>query len=249
MNTIKILLVTFVKNEGTMLSHFINHYYNEVDQILIHNDNSTDNSMEQIKEIYHNIEIVTLTKVPTPEKWESFLLRFTNLRNNSLNIAREKGFDLVIIVDADEFLNPPVGFSSLRSYLNWFASSKFAAVRAIGFDIIGNKSQYPETIELGFLEAEFRNMVRYKNMMDKPCIFNTKKCQSISFAPGAHNANINAAGEIWSPISPILLHYKFISLEYARSRVSKNNQTISDPDFNIHKSRAQNIDILLESLL
>ncbi|MDR0220964.1 MAG: glycosyltransferase family 2 protein [Lachnospiraceae bacterium] len=101
----RICAVAMVKNESDIIESFIRHTLTFCDQMLILEDRSDDNTLEIIdKLIAEGLPIVVFTNQETFGYYQS------NITTKLANLAIERyGADLVLPLDADEFLFAPHG--------------------------------------------------------------------------------------------------------------------------------------------
>lgn len=203
----KLWVYTLCWNEEKILPYFLRHYGEWLcaDKIIIHDNESTDNSLAVIKEFGHlDIEV---RSYGTKD-----LDSITKIRNECWHEARGKA-DWVLIVDMDEFLfhNDIFGFFDRCEKLG------VDIVRPYGFEMISrtfpvdNGKQIWEMIRTGV----------QCGLYSKPCLFRPDRVVDISYAHGAHDCEVIGTTRYMPSGSCRLLHYKHLSWEYFWQRTEE----------------------------
>lgn len=206
----KLCVITLCFNEDIILPFFIRHYEQFADRIVFYDGMSTDRT----REIISACPIAELRDLDTGGQLDDG----ANIAVKN-NAYRSMDGDWFIIVDCDEFLVHP----DLRGFLAKCDELNINAVRCEGWNMIGDA--VPEG---GSLIAAMAEGVRDDYTIaffDKLALI--RKDADVQFAPGAHQFELRNGRR--APGLPVkLLHYKWLSLDYVRSkarklRLSQNN--------------------------
>lgn len=218
----KIACYALAHNEELMLPHFIKHYKQFCDKIVIYDNMSTDNT-KQIA-LDNGCEVV---------QWESPDKKlndqcYIDIKSNCFKKDRDH-YDWVMTVDSDEFYTHKDGIDKFLSTLDGYKKTGVTLPKIQGFNMVGNISIH--SIKSIFNIDEGVPSVSYS----KRCLFNPKV--DITWSWGCHPEHskkyINNSTIIESKDTEIiLLHYKFINLDYVvqkhfyyKSRLSDFNKT------------------------
>lgn len=201
-------------NEEKMLPFFFRHYDDIADQYFVFDNGSTDQSLAMLK----SHPKVTLEHFDIQDN--SLIRSAQHLFNHFWKASRNKA-DWIIVCDIDEHLYHP----NLKQYLQQCTSQGITLVVPQGYQMISDS--FPG--EGKTLCRSVRTGVR-STLFDKPQIFNPNAIQEMNFGPGRHQAA--PAGEIIRPHSSevLLLHYKYLGLEYLSSRYSTLKQGLREDD-------------------
>lgn len=197
-------LYTICWNEEYMLKYFFKYYDALVDRYVFFDDGSTDQTLG-ILEKHPKVEIRPLPRIVDND---SFVLASQQVLNNCWKESRGSA-GWVIVTAVDEFLYTP----NLKAYLIECAKNGVTAVPALGFQMISrtlpsSDQNLPAIVKRGCPWS----------MMNKLSIFNPDKIIEINQGPGSHTAE--PAGEVRYPEKDVLLllHYKYLSVEYTFRR-------------------------------
>lgn len=98
-NIMKIISISRIKNEEDIIESFIRYHLNFIDEMVIIEDYSNDETYEILKELQNEdlpIHIYRNSKEPIPQQ---------EVINNAFNIAlNDLGADMIVPLDGDEFL-------------------------------------------------------------------------------------------------------------------------------------------------
>jgi glycosyltransferase involved in cell wall biosynthesis len=207
-----IYVYTIAYNEEVMIPFWLRHYSKFATKLIIYDNFSTD-STRQIITSFPNTEI------------KQFDTKNTLDENNLLKIKNEcykeaRGYaDLVIVCDVDEILY----HQDIIGFLKYCLEQKITFPRVLGFQMVGKQvptfGQIYDHIKTGVeFERESKHII-FDPLLD------------INFTTGAHECNPIGAIKS-SEDSFLLLHYKFLSLDFVIkrynllcSRLSENNKT------------------------
>jgi glycosyltransferase involved in cell wall biosynthesis len=204
----KIACYALAYNEELMLPHFIKHYKQFCDKIVIYDNMSTDNT-KQIA-LDNGCDVIT---------WESSDKGlndqcYIDIKSNCYKKDREN-FDWVLTIDTDEFYTHKNGIDSLLSTLEKYKKNGITLPKVQGYNMVGSSSL--ESIDSVFNINEGVPSVSYS----KRCIFNPKI--NMNWSWGCHPEHgkkyLNHPSIIESECAELLLlHYKFINLDYVIQR-------------------------------
>jgi len=201
-------------NEEKMLPFFFKHYDNIADQYYIFDNGSTDNSISMLRE---NPKVV----IDRFEIEGNSLVKSAQDKFNQFWKGSRGKADWVIVCDADEHFYHP----NLRIYLQECTSKGITLIVPDGYEMVSNF--FPSSDQP--LHETVRNGVRSQTY-DKPQIFNPNAIQEINFSPGRHTAS--PTGDVKKPSNNdvLLLHYKYLGLDYINSRFPALKQGLREGD-------------------
>lgn len=199
---IELFLLCF--NEQRMIPHTLNYYTQFCNQITIFDNDSTDNSVELIKNFDSSIQI---KRLDTGGEHREDILRDT--RNTCW---KESNADFVIVCDMDEFLYHP----SLVEQLRVAREKKVAIPVVTGYNMIADtfpedhSNLIMEQVQVGYKDRRF----------DKNIIFDPKQVKDINFRPGSHLCypEFYNASVVDALVEFKLLHYKYLDKSYLYNR-------------------------------
>ena len=198
-------------NEEKILPFTLDYYSVICEQIFVYDNMSTDSS----DEIYKRYPKVTVVK------WDSnneindtnyIMIKNSCYKTNSVNV------DWVIVCDCDEILYHP----NLINMLKYYQKIGVDVPRIDGHDMVSEN--FPEYDGKLITEIVKTGGETYKPMC-KNIVFNPKK--NINFGYGAHkmfcdNCKYSDDAEL------MLLHYKFLGLDYVAKRYGMLEQRLSE---------------------
>lgn len=196
-------------NESRFIRHYLNHYANICSKIIIHDNESTDDTV-QIAKQYSNVEIQTFK---TGGKFNEAAM--TKLRNNCWK--ETKDCDYVIVGDADEILYSEYLMDDIEE-LKYRGT---AVPEIAGFNMFSEK--FPDDYSSP-ITAQVKTGVPDSNYA-KCIIFDPKAVKEINFTAGSHKCypvynyrhKINGS-DVEDPVILFLLHYKWLDKEYVRQK-------------------------------
>jgi hypothetical protein len=199
----QIHLHTLCWNDIAMLDFFFRHYTPWVDRFFIADDGSDDGTRAYLQE-HPKVTLVDLDR-PDPD---SFVVSAKEYYDTDWRKSRGVA-DWVVVTNIDEHLYHP----DMRSYLRQCRSAGVTAIPALGYQMVSQTFPDPESI----LTREIRRGVPWLKM-SKLGIFKPDAIEKIAYSPGRHR--VNATGQIrFAERDEVLnLHYKFLGLDYVRSR-------------------------------
>lgn len=202
-------------NEERMLPYFFRHYDKIADKYYILDNNSTDNSYEIVKS--HPNVVVDKVDLEGDSMVKAALKQYNSMWKQSRGIA-----DWVIICDVDEHFYHP----DLKEYLKKCTDNGITSIIPTGYEMISD--MFPNS------NKPLCDIVNYgvrEEKMDKPELFNPNEIKEINFIPGRHYAY--PEGNVIRPTSNevLLLHYKYLGLDYLGKRYSELKTGIRKTDF------------------
>lgn len=190
-------------NEEYMLPFFLEHYSFATD-IIIYDNHSTDRSVEIMKS--YDVQI---RKAGAKTHLEEFEL--AEIKNSRWK--EKRNYDLVFIVDIDEFIHP-LEFDGQHSIYQPYGYQMLCnELPAHGKPII-------EQVKTGAKDSTY----------DKMCVFNPAKIEEINYAVGCHKANPIGDISIYHEPNLKLFHYNYLTLDYHLNRYKERGKRISAID-------------------
>jgi hypothetical protein len=192
-------------NEGRLLPFFFRHYDKFVDRYFIHDNQSTDASLD-ILAAHPRVTILPLTL-----DGDSYVQAMVPAMNRMWQVSRGQA-DWVAVVNVDEFFWHP----DMAAYLRRCRLAGITWLESIGFQMIATR--FPEEGEN--LARNIRQGMR-STTYDKPAFFNPNAIEGSGFGLARHIAApigriVRAARQ-----EILLLHYKHLGLEYVLARANE----------------------------
>lgn len=190
-------------NEAKMAGFFLRHYGAFAERIVVYDEDSTDGSPSLLRSAPN----VTLKRFVRTQP-DSFDLSKKALYDACWKESRGTA-DWVMIVDMDEHVHHPRLVAQLAEYKR--AGVTF--VPALGFQMFTD--EFPGK---GERLSETRTRGAPDRWYSKPIVFDPDAVDELNLAIGGHSAQ--PTGRIVLPAEDelMLLHYKFLSLEYVAAR-------------------------------
>ncbi|PZO76080.1 MAG: hypothetical protein DI629_16365 [Mesorhizobium amorphae] len=193
-------------NEIRLPPYFFDHYDSIVSKYFIHDDGSTDGSVDYLRS-RPNVELQVFEHGP-----DSYIEPATDFYNEAWKKSRGSA-DWVIVVNIDEHIYHPDIAKKLRD----FEATNITAVRCVGWQMVS--ASFPDGPSL---PEAVQNGVRATNL-DKTALFKPSFIEEINFLPGRHVANPRGLVNISESDGFKLLHYKFLGFDYLKSRYAEMN--------------------------
>jgi hypothetical protein len=189
-------------NELRMLPFFLRHYLPFVDRIFLFDDGSDDGSLEYLR----GYPQVVVERVPSGP--DSFIDREQLLYNTCWKRSRGRA-DWVITPNIDEHLY----HSDLFAYLEACRDRGVTAIPALGYQMISES--FPRSNECLCDSIQYGMPWR---QMNKLLVFDPHAIEETNFSVGIHKAS--PVGRVVYPDQDelLLLHYKYLGLDYLLSR-------------------------------
>lgn len=197
-------LYTVCKDEARMLPFFFRHYDPWVSRYVVYDDDSSDDSLEQL-ERHSKVEVRTFRRSHPESFVESERTLFESCWKESRGQAQ-----WVALVNIDELLYHP----DLPRFLAESRRNGYTALPAVGYQMVS--SSFPSPPEP--LTQQVRDGMRW-NMMDKLCLFDPDAIETPQYSEGRHRANPTGELRMPEPGELLLLHYKYLGLDYLTQRL------------------------------
>ena len=190
-------------NEELMLPFMLRHYAPWVERFVIYDSQSTDGSVELLRRM-PKVEIRNLVWT----RPDGMVETLQDLHNSCWKESRGTA-DWVIVADVDEFLYHP----DLFGYLRRCRKRGVTCIPALGYEMVSDRFPMPDDALL----TAVRRGVPHR-MMSKLRLFDPNAVEEKNFGPGGHVAE--PAGRIVYPQKDelLLLHYKWLGLDYLQRR-------------------------------
>jgi hypothetical protein len=199
-------------NEERLMPYFLRHYAGEADRLFMLDGGSRDGSRELIKACPKaTVEASPFAEGGYDEQ------KFVDYLSERCWAARNKA-DLVMVVDADEFLYDPRG---LRAALSDYGRHGIRTVKMQGYQMAAevfpedNGQRLTELVWLGVRDEEYDKVAAFDPGIE------------VEWSPGRHNCRTNV--EIAST-GMKLLHYRYFGEEWLRERNAGNFARRSEAD-------------------
>jgi len=205
-------LYSILRNEIKILPYFLRHYQTFVNEFFIFDDDSDDGTAEELGK-YKNITILKPGMHGIDDR------HFRGLHQNEYKLRSRGKCDIVICVDADEFIYN----SELVDELEKFKNSKNHIVKPEGWTMFSENfcntdGQIYDEIKTGYRDVWY----------DKPIIF--KPSIDIKWDLGRHGVKeVDMPGVVINKESKIkLLHYRYLGKKYCEERHARDYSRLSE---------------------
>ena len=200
----KVYLYTILWNEEEMLGFFFRHYDSIVDRYFVYDNGSTDRTRELLA-AHPKVEIRPFV-FSHPD---SYVLSAQTLHESMWQESRGVA-DWVIVTAVDELLYHPVG---LPRYLRERAQAGDTALPALAFQMVSDT--FPVADEN---LAESRRLGVPLDHYNKLSVFNPDAIEATQYDVGRHRAKPRGRVRYPRRDELLLLHYKFLGLDYVARR-------------------------------
>lgn len=198
-----------------MLDFFFRHYAPFVERFFIHDDGSTDGTLEYLAR-RSDVEVCPLQRVDPVSYVASSLHMYETSWHQSRGLA-----DWVIVTNIDEHLFHP----HFAQYLEEQTAAGVTAIPALGYQMLTPTFPAPDSV----LSSDYRTGAPWHEM-SKLDLFRPTAIESTGYAPGRHRAA--PRGHVVYPERDELLnlHYKYLGIDYilARHRQAQPRRLIKD---------------------
>jgi glycosyltransferase involved in cell wall biosynthesis len=199
---ITITVITITYNEERIIPFFLKYYSTFADHIVVYDNLSSDNT-KKICEEFKGCKITVIEYNSNDLLDDSIYLEIKN------NAYKNYDTDYCIIVDVDEFLY----CTDLKKFL--YEHKDILTFKATGFNMISK--EFPEKDNILQIKSGVRDAT-----FDKCVLFKNNYISKIEYHPGCHSGNFFDTNN--NKVIPFctnyikLLHYKFMSFEYAYTK-------------------------------
>jgi glycosyltransferase involved in cell wall biosynthesis len=200
-------------NEEYMLPHFLAHYGEIADRIVIVDDGSTDNSLALLDSV-PKVEVRPTNRLAT----EPYIPFNKNLYDNIWKESRGQA-DWVIVGNIDELLYA----HHLRNYLLACTRNGVTVVPVIGFEMVSREPVQQAQHLLSTVRTG-----AFSEWMSKLAIFNPLAIEEINYSDGRHKCN--PVGDVVLPDDDCVLnlHFKQVGLERTFKRLQDQDKRRSE---------------------
>lgn len=202
-------------NESKMIEHTLNYYSNFCDNITIIDNQSTDNSVNIVREKFPDVIVKELNT--NGEYREDIQIEVRN------NCWKESVADFVIMADMDEFI---VDHDILKT-LNKMLDRKVAFPKVKGFNMVSKK--FPNDYSISILDQVVKGF--RDNTFDKCILFSPKMIKNMNFGPGSHmcKPEFKEGYKLEDHNFQMnLLHFKYLGREYLYDKHGTYAKRMSD---------------------
>ena len=208
-------LYTICWNDAHMLPFFFRHYDRFVSRYFFFDDGSDDGSLEWLR-TRPNVEVQQFVRSDPA----SFVISEQLLSNQCWKRSRGSA-DWVIVTDVDEHLFHDDLVGLLRRYIGL----GITFVPAPGFQMVSN--EFPDREEMLCYN---RTSGALWSMYSKASLFNPNAISEINYSIGRHRAA--PTGRVVAPAKDALrlLHYKYLSFDWAYARHQQLRQGLGPKD-------------------
>lgn len=199
----RVHLYTQSLNEAPQLPFFFRHYDPWVDRYVFFDDGSTDGTLEALA-AHPKVEVRRFIRaVP-----DSFVASAQRLHDSHWKESRGQA-DWVVVTAVDEHLHHP----DLPGYLARCEAAGVTMIPALGHQMVATTFPAADTLLCGTLTQG----TPYAGM-NKLSLFKPDALRETRFLPGRHAAN--PVGDLACPLHDrlLLLHYKYLGLDYLLRR-------------------------------
>jgi len=185
----KVNIIAFIKNEEKLIESFIRYHQKIVNQIIIVDNGSTDNTIDIIKK-FDNIQIIY--------DYSDFDLK----GEICSNIIKQMNEDIVIPLDADEFIIYDDGFTIsddtklVKSYLQNLLINGYKYKINNIYNKLNNDLYHTDTKILNYPKI----ILPIKNFISIDC--------------GFHEGKVNTNNDLYNSINISYVHYHYYDKQY-----------------------------------
>jgi glycosyltransferase involved in cell wall biosynthesis len=198
----KIAVYTICHNEEILLPFFVRHYSWAEEIVIIDND-STDESLSKVSHIPN----VIVRSVRSDKALGEALL--TDVKNACWKSRRGSGYDYVAIVDCDEFL----WGKEILHFFDQCILQEVTIIQPVGIDMVGDFVPNAESPLCQSIVSGFSNP-----FYSKPCIFAPNSISDINFQPGSHRCSPVGLVNLLRTEEIRLMHFRYLSEEFFLNR-------------------------------
>jgi len=201
-------------NEEKMLPFMFQHYEPFVERFIIY-DNYSDDQSESIIHAHPNTEV---KKYSMGGQINDFV--YLDIKNNCWKKSRGKA-DFVIVCDTDEFLYHK---KDILEVLQGLKKNGYTMVKPSGYNMYSE--DYPSYNPQCPLTEQVKRGIRIP-FFDKCILFDPHAVVEVNYLPGAHECSPWGKIKMTSDSGFMLLHYKYLSVEWLIERYRQYAQRLS----------------------
>jgi len=194
-------------NESKLLPHFLNHY-KTADRIIVLDNESTDNSVEIIKD--SGREVISFSSNNTFDD-----ILHCNLKNTIWKNSKDSA-NFVIVQDLDEFVHFPDYPCNIKKGLSEIKNLNAKFVYLKGYEMTCTDDEF-DNIPLESNIYKYVNKGFYSENYSKPNLINPKAITDTNWSAGNHIINSTPKFDS-TDFNVLLLHYKHIGYNYEFNR-------------------------------
>lgn len=217
---VKFNVYTLNWNESRLLPAFL-HYYREANRVIVYDNESTDNSVELIKEAGREVRTYKSNNTINDQI-------YLDLKNNIWKESTD--VDFVIVQDLDEFVYFPDYPDNIKGGLIEYKKLGITAAVTEGYNMFCTDEEWDNAlievkkgINISYIIREGIRSTFY----DKGLLFDPNIMKATNYGLGCHSWN--PVGNLKFPEkSPYCLHYKHIGFNYVAERIEQQGKRLSD---------------------
>lgn len=216
----KILVTTLVRNEERIIPYFIHHYSDIADKIVLIDHESSDKTVEVAKKVSEDTGVSLDVFTMRNDGYDEVMLK--NVKENAYKSFRSD-FDVIIVVDADEFFHHPQGTRDrLEEVLG--KHEKFA-IKPYGYQMVSKSFPEYSGVKLTDIITEGAPSEAFSK---KSC-FSSNLNLSIAFGMhiSEHYDDLNQKITALEGSGFMLLHYKYINVDHRIESIKKTKRNLS----------------------
>lgn len=202
-------------NERRMLDFFFRHYDPFVERYVIHDDGSTDGSLERLS-AHAKVDLRRLDRVDP----DSVIASLTHLYNEGWKESRGEA-DWVIVTNIDEHLYHP----DFLGYLLRCKDDGVTCIPALGYQMLSDAFPAADAV----LARDITHGAPWGSL-NKLSLFDPNALKQVNYGPGRHVAKPKGARKYPDRDELLLLHYKYLGKEYAYDRLKELGGGLQDKD-------------------
>tara|TARA_R100001509_G_C4821443_1_gene199972 strand:- start:57 stop:824 length:768 start_codon:yes stop_codon:yes gene_type:complete len=217
----KVLVTTLVRNEERIIPYFIHHYSDIADKIVLVDHESNDATVELAQERASSLNVDLDVYTLQNNGYDEVMLK--NVKEGVYRKYRED-FDVIIVVDADEFLHHPDGTRANIDRI--FHENKQFVVKPKGYQMVSKKLPEYSGVKL----TELIDEGVFSEGFSKKCCFTSDL--NLSIAYGMHiSEHFDSCNNKVAPLEGtgfMMLHYKYVELQHRIDSITKTRENLSD---------------------
>lgn len=213
----RVHLHTVCWNDIDYLDFFFRHYAPWVDHFFIHDDGSTDGSLDTLN-ARADVSVSRLERTVA----DSFVMSAKHIYDTSWHQSRGTA-DWVVVTNIDEHLFNP----DMRSYLAEMTAAGVTAIPSLGYQMV--ERAFPSSDKTLARDCP---MGAPWHKMSKLQMFRPDAIEATEFSPGRHKVKLQGQVVLPDRDEVCNLHYKYLGLDrlYARHKAQEARLLSRDRD-------------------